>query len=276
VLPEGQSSGVVVAGWLPPGARLAMAFGSMSAGLFLSAANRSPELAALFYAADDRRKPGCAHTWLDFSNLPATSGPVDKLSTNLSLHLSPRLYVQTRARERQRHLDRQSRNPARFRPAVPPSRSRPLRADAREGRDDGTIAHRGRDGVCARARARREGAYTRRREDRAQVPCTITVRDCPRPRPRRVCVLHVQARGPWTKPWTIAHSDHIGENERERERRVCPIRVGARPVRVRVRITFRDRSKVPLSRASARIGAAWNFGTFAEATARTIAIGNLL
>jgi len=32
VLPEGQSSGNVVAGWLPTGARLAMAFGSMSAG----------------------------------------------------------------------------------------------------------------------------------------------------------------------------------------------------------------------------------------------------
>ena len=53
VLPEGQSSGEVVAGWLPPAARLAMAFGSMSADLFESASNRSPELAALFYATDD-------------------------------------------------------------------------------------------------------------------------------------------------------------------------------------------------------------------------------
>jgi predicted dinucleotide-binding enzyme len=55
VLPKGQSSGEVVAGWLPAGARLAMAFGSMSAGLFESASNRSPELAALFYATDDDR-----------------------------------------------------------------------------------------------------------------------------------------------------------------------------------------------------------------------------
>jgi 8-hydroxy-5-deazaflavin:NADPH oxidoreductase len=55
VLPDGQSSGQVVAGWLPPAARLAMAFGSMSAGLFESASNRSPELAALFYATDDDR-----------------------------------------------------------------------------------------------------------------------------------------------------------------------------------------------------------------------------
>jgi 8-hydroxy-5-deazaflavin:NADPH oxidoreductase len=55
LLPEGQSSGEVVAGWLPAGARLAMAFGSMSADLFESASNRSPELAVLFYATDDDR-----------------------------------------------------------------------------------------------------------------------------------------------------------------------------------------------------------------------------
>jgi 8-hydroxy-5-deazaflavin:NADPH oxidoreductase len=55
VLPEGQSSGEVVAGWLPPGARLAMAFGTMSAGLLESASNRSPEPAVLFYVTDDNR-----------------------------------------------------------------------------------------------------------------------------------------------------------------------------------------------------------------------------
>jgi 8-hydroxy-5-deazaflavin:NADPH oxidoreductase len=53
VLPEGQSSGEVVAGWLPAGARLAMAFGTMSADLFESASNRSPEPAVLFYATDN-------------------------------------------------------------------------------------------------------------------------------------------------------------------------------------------------------------------------------
>ena len=53
LLPEGQSSGEVVAGWLPSAARLAMAFGSMSADLFESTSNRSPEPAALFYATDD-------------------------------------------------------------------------------------------------------------------------------------------------------------------------------------------------------------------------------
>jgi 8-hydroxy-5-deazaflavin:NADPH oxidoreductase len=55
LLPEGQSSGAVVAGWLPAGARLAMAFGTMSADRLESASNRSPEPAVLFYATDDDR-----------------------------------------------------------------------------------------------------------------------------------------------------------------------------------------------------------------------------
>jgi 8-hydroxy-5-deazaflavin:NADPH oxidoreductase len=53
VLPKGQSSGEVVGGWLPAGARLAMAFGTLSADLFESSRNRSPEPAVLFYATDD-------------------------------------------------------------------------------------------------------------------------------------------------------------------------------------------------------------------------------
>jgi NAD(P)-dependent dehydrogenase (short-subunit alcohol dehydrogenase family) len=45
-----------VAGWLPAGARLAMAFGTMSAGLLESSSRRSPEPAVLFYATvTDRR-----------------------------------------------------------------------------------------------------------------------------------------------------------------------------------------------------------------------------
>jgi 8-hydroxy-5-deazaflavin:NADPH oxidoreductase len=55
LLPDGQSSGEVVAGWLPAGARLAMAFGSMSGDLFESSGHRSPEPAVLFYATDDDR-----------------------------------------------------------------------------------------------------------------------------------------------------------------------------------------------------------------------------
>jgi len=55
LLPEGQSSGKVVAGWLPAGVHLAMAFGTLPADLFESSSNRSPEPAVLFYAADDDR-----------------------------------------------------------------------------------------------------------------------------------------------------------------------------------------------------------------------------
>jgi predicted dinucleotide-binding enzyme len=52
LLPEGQSSGEVIAGWLPTGAGLAMAFGTMSADVFEASSNRSPELAVLFYATE--------------------------------------------------------------------------------------------------------------------------------------------------------------------------------------------------------------------------------
>jgi 8-hydroxy-5-deazaflavin:NADPH oxidoreductase len=53
LLPEGRASGEVVAEWLPAGVRLAMAFDTMSADLFESSSNRSPERAVLFYATDD-------------------------------------------------------------------------------------------------------------------------------------------------------------------------------------------------------------------------------
>jgi 8-hydroxy-5-deazaflavin:NADPH oxidoreductase len=55
LLPSKQSSGEVVAGWLPAGARLAMAFGTMSANLFEASSNRAPEPAVLFYATDSDR-----------------------------------------------------------------------------------------------------------------------------------------------------------------------------------------------------------------------------
>jgi hypothetical protein len=53
LLPKGQSSGEVVSGWLPAEARLAMAFGTLSADVLESASKRLPELAVLFYVADD-------------------------------------------------------------------------------------------------------------------------------------------------------------------------------------------------------------------------------
>jgi hypothetical protein len=55
LLPDGQSSGETIAGWLPTGARLAMAFGTMSADILESSSNRSPEPTVLFYATDDDR-----------------------------------------------------------------------------------------------------------------------------------------------------------------------------------------------------------------------------
>ena len=55
LLPKGQSSGKVVAGWLPTGARLAMAFGTLSADLFESSSNRSPEAGGPLLR--DRRRP---------------------------------------------------------------------------------------------------------------------------------------------------------------------------------------------------------------------------
>jgi 8-hydroxy-5-deazaflavin:NADPH oxidoreductase len=55
ILPKRQSSGETIRGWLPAGARLAMAFGTMAADLFESAGKRSPEPAVLFYVTDDDR-----------------------------------------------------------------------------------------------------------------------------------------------------------------------------------------------------------------------------
>ena len=55
LVPEGQSSGEVVAGWLPAGTRFAMAFGAMSADLFEFSSRRTPQPAVLFYVTDDDR-----------------------------------------------------------------------------------------------------------------------------------------------------------------------------------------------------------------------------
>jgi len=52
-IPEDQSSGQILAGLLPAGAKLVKAFGTLAAESLESAANRSPERAVLFYASDD-------------------------------------------------------------------------------------------------------------------------------------------------------------------------------------------------------------------------------
>jgi 8-hydroxy-5-deazaflavin:NADPH oxidoreductase len=53
VIPEQESSGQILAGRLPAGARLVKAFGTLSAPTLAAAARREPERAVLFYAADD-------------------------------------------------------------------------------------------------------------------------------------------------------------------------------------------------------------------------------
>ena len=53
VIGEQESSGQILAGLLPAGARLVKAFGSLSAGSLSSAARQEPDPAVLFYAADD-------------------------------------------------------------------------------------------------------------------------------------------------------------------------------------------------------------------------------
>jgi 8-hydroxy-5-deazaflavin:NADPH oxidoreductase len=50
---EQESSGLILAGLLPAGARLVKAFGTLSAPTLAAVARREPERAVLFYAADD-------------------------------------------------------------------------------------------------------------------------------------------------------------------------------------------------------------------------------
>jgi predicted dinucleotide-binding enzyme len=54
-LPEGTSSGSVVAGMLPTGAHYVKAFGSLGAPSLAGEANRSTRRAVVFYATDDER-----------------------------------------------------------------------------------------------------------------------------------------------------------------------------------------------------------------------------
>jgi 8-hydroxy-5-deazaflavin:NADPH oxidoreductase len=81
LLAPGMVSGPVVAGWLPAGSRLAMAFGSMSAPLFESVAGRSPQLAALFYGADDPDAAGRIERLIRVAGFgPVKVGGVDQSS----------------------------------------------------------------------------------------------------------------------------------------------------------------------------------------------------
>jgi 8-hydroxy-5-deazaflavin:NADPH oxidoreductase len=52
-LPEGQSSGELVASLIPPGTRFVKPFGSIAATLLASNARQTPKRVVLFYATDD-------------------------------------------------------------------------------------------------------------------------------------------------------------------------------------------------------------------------------
>ncbi len=81
LLTEDQSSGEVVAGWLPKGARLAMTFGTMSADLFESSRNRSPEPAVLFYVSDDDRAGEAVERLIRTAGFePVKAGGIDQSS----------------------------------------------------------------------------------------------------------------------------------------------------------------------------------------------------
>ena len=53
IIPEQESSGQILAGLLPAGARLVKAFGTLSAPTLSAAARRQPDRAVQFYATDD-------------------------------------------------------------------------------------------------------------------------------------------------------------------------------------------------------------------------------
>jgi predicted dinucleotide-binding enzyme len=53
IIGERESSGQILAGLLPAGARLVKAFGTLSAGTLAAAARQEPDRAVEFYAADD-------------------------------------------------------------------------------------------------------------------------------------------------------------------------------------------------------------------------------
>ena len=54
IIPQDQSSGQILAGLLPPGAKFVKAFGSLAAQSLKGGARHTPEPYVLFYASDDR------------------------------------------------------------------------------------------------------------------------------------------------------------------------------------------------------------------------------
>ncbi len=79
IIPENQSSGQVISGLLPAGARLVKAFGTLSAASLASGANRTPERAVLFYATDDPEAGDVVAQLITASGFsPVRVGGIDK------------------------------------------------------------------------------------------------------------------------------------------------------------------------------------------------------
>jgi hypothetical protein len=100
LLPEGRSAGKVVAGWLPAGTRLAMAFGTLPADLLESSSNQSPQRAVLFYATDDDRAEQPVERLIRVAGFePVKAGGLDQ-STRLELDGDLHAVVVTAAKAR--------------------------------------------------------------------------------------------------------------------------------------------------------------------------------
>jgi 8-hydroxy-5-deazaflavin:NADPH oxidoreductase len=77
-LPDGVSSGSVIAGLLPTGAHFVKAFGTLSAESLKEGANRTPRRAVLFYATDDDRAQTVVERLISAGGFdPVKAGGVD-------------------------------------------------------------------------------------------------------------------------------------------------------------------------------------------------------
>jgi 8-hydroxy-5-deazaflavin:NADPH oxidoreductase len=78
-LPDGVSSGSVIAGLLPSGAHFVKAFGTVSGEHLADAANRSPDRAVLFYATDDDVAAATAERLISVAGFaPVKAGGLDQ------------------------------------------------------------------------------------------------------------------------------------------------------------------------------------------------------
>ena len=78
-IPQEQSAGQIIAGLLPPGARLVKAFGTVGAASLKTGARRTPEPNALFYASDDRDAGSAVAELIEASGFaPVRVGGIDQ------------------------------------------------------------------------------------------------------------------------------------------------------------------------------------------------------